>query len=112
MKNRDLRKSLAGAHMNRGLAKQYSAAHGPEAAIADYDPAIDLMEALGADLGTTRTQSPELRNSLAMAYVNRGNVEQDSAARGAYVAIADYDAAIALMEAMRADLGAAWGAKP
>lgn len=40
---------LAGAYVNCGIAKQASRSHGPDAAIADYDAAIALMEALRRD---------------------------------------------------------------
>ena len=45
------RNDLANALMNRGVAKQSAPGHGPAAAIADYDRAIELMQALRDALG-------------------------------------------------------------
>jgi hypothetical protein len=106
----ELRNDLAGANMNRGNARRASRAHGVEAAIADYDAAIALKGELRRDLGATWEAHTELRNDLAGAYVNRGNARQASRTHGIDAAIVDYDAAIALMEALRRDLGAAWEA--
>ncbi|MEX0953634.1 MAG: hypothetical protein WDZ83_00300 [Rhizobiaceae bacterium] len=99
---------LAGAYMNRGAAKNESASHGAELAIADFDSAIEIMKALRADLGEALRQSPEMRNGFANVYMNRGNAKRTSAAFGADAAIADHDAAVELMEELRDDLGEAW----
>ncbi|MBU2531178.1 MAG: hypothetical protein KKB37_00445 [Alphaproteobacteria bacterium] len=108
----DMRNDLAGAYMNRGIARQQSAAHGADAAIEDYDTAIEIKEALRADLGEAWRQAPALRNDLATAYANRGVAKEQSAVHGANAAIKDYDAAIRTREALRADLGEAWRQNP
>jgi tetratricopeptide (TPR) repeat protein len=107
-----LRNHLASAYNNRGAAKQGSAAHGAIAAIADYDKAIELREALRRDLGPDWTNSLQLRNDLATAYMNRGNAKGDIPAHGAAAAIDDFDTAIGLREALRRDLGPAWTNSP
>ena len=99
-----LRDGLARAYMNRGVAKQDAAGHGPGAAIADYDRAIALMEALRQELEPQGKWDQSLRNGLTMAYMNRGVAKQDAAGHGPGAAIADYDRAIALMEALRQEL--------
>ena len=96
------RNVLAAAYMNRGNAKQHAAGHGPGAAIPDYDAAIEVREALRDRL---RSQGEEAwadtyRNDLAAAYMNRGNAKQ-RAGYGPGAAIPDYDAAIAVREALR-----------
>jgi tetratricopeptide (TPR) repeat protein len=59
--------------MNRGNAKQGASEYGPSAAIADYDEAIAIREALRADLEPQGCWEMGLRNDLAVAYMNRGN---------------------------------------
>ena len=100
------RNDLAGAYMNRGNAKRSAPGFGPGAAIADYDRAITLMEALQATLG--EHWPVPWRNGLAGAYVNRGVAKQDAPGFGPGAAIADYDRAITLMEALQATLGDDW----
>src|SRR5208282_3804910 len=71
---------------------------------ADHDAAIAIMErlrdALGADWPVP------WRNDLARAYLTRGNAKQAAPGHRALAAIADYDAAIAIMERLRDELGA------
>jgi tetratricopeptide (TPR) repeat protein len=103
-----LRNNQAGVYMNRGIARFASRTHGVEAAIEDFDRAIELREALRSDLGNGWNEQIELRNDLARAYMNRGNVRRVSRAHGVDAAIADYDTAIELMEALRQGLGRSW----
>jgi tetratricopeptide (TPR) repeat protein len=100
------RNGLANAYMHRGNAKMFVPGCGALAAIADYDAAIVLMEHLRDSLGE-RWPVP-WRNHLAGAYVNRGIAELDAPGHGALAAIADYDAAIAIMEGLREALGKKW----
>ena len=93
------REGLANAYMNRGNAKRSAAGFGPTAAIADYDTAIALREAIRDTL--CERWPPLWRNGLAIAYVNRGNAKNSTPAVGPLMALADYDAAIILMEALR-----------
>ncbi len=97
---------LASAFMNRGVAKQSAPGFGAAAAIADYDRAIALREALRDTMGAD--WPIPWRNDLAGAFVNRGNAKQDTPGFGAAAAIADYDRAVALMETLRDSLGADW----
>jgi tetratricopeptide (TPR) repeat protein len=102
-----LRNDLATVYQNRGLA---CADQGDlSAAIADYDAAIVLMEGirdLARAQGGERGWALPLRNDLASAYQNRGLAGADQGDLAA--AIADYDAAIGLMEGIR-DLARAQG---
>ena len=100
------RNDLAGAFINRGIARQDAPGHGPAAAIADYDRAIELMLALRDALGDDR-QIP-WRNDLANAFMNRGVAKQAAPAHGPAAAIADYDRAIELRQALRDELGDDW----
>ncbi len=100
------RNDLASAYMNRGNAKLSAPGFGPAAAITDFDTSIMLREALRDDLG--EGWLPEWRNDLASAYVSRGNAKADAPGFGSAVAIADYDAAILLKEALRDGLGEGW----
>ncbi|MHB8480941.1 MAG: hypothetical protein ACYDA5_11110, partial [Vulcanimicrobiaceae bacterium] len=100
------RNDLAGAYMNRGVAKRGAPGYGAAAAIADYDLAIALQEELRRAQGAQ--WPPAWRNDLAGAYRNRGNVKQDAPGYGAAAAIADYDLAIALREELRRAPGAQW----
>jgi tetratricopeptide (TPR) repeat protein len=97
-----LQNDLAGALQNRGIAK----VDGGDlaGAIADFDAAIGLMEAIRDAPGAVRPV--RLRNDLAGALQNRGTAKR----RGGDLAgaIADYDAAIGLREAIRDAFGAAW----
>ncbi|MDG4558145.1 MAG: hypothetical protein P9F19_12275, partial [Candidatus Contendobacter sp.] len=99
-----LRNDLAKAYSNRGLAKQDASGHGPGAALSDYDAAIKLMDALRAELEPAGRWEVGLRNALANAYMNCGNAKQDASGHGPGAALNDYDAAIKLMEALRAEL--------
>ena len=65
------RNDLAAAFMNRGIAKQSAPGHGPAAAIADYDRAIELRQALRDALGDD--WPVPWRNDLAAAFMNRGS---------------------------------------
>jgi hypothetical protein len=100
------RNDLAGAYMSRGNAKQDAPGHGAAAAIQDYDAAIAINERLRAELGAD--WPVPWRNDLAKAYINRGNAKPDAPGHGAAAAIQDYDAAIAIMERLRTELGADW----
>ena len=100
------RNDLAAAYMNRGVAKRAAPGHGAVAAIQDYDAAIAIRERLRAELAAD--WPVPWRNDLANAYINRGNAKQDAPGHGAAAAIQDYDAAIAIMERLRTELGADW----
>src|SRR5208283_955498 len=63
------RNDLAGAYVNRGVAKQDAPGHGALAAIADYDAAIAITERLREALGE---YWPAL---CAAAYLNRGSAK-------------------------------------
>ncbi|EGV28158.1 hypothetical protein ThidrDRAFT_3993, partial [Thiorhodococcus drewsii AZ1] len=97
----DLRHALASAYMNRGNTKQSASSHGPAAALDDYDAAIAIAEAVRQRLEPEGRWEIDLRNDLAGAYVNRGNAKQSASGHGPAAAIADYDAAIAIAEAVR-----------
>ena len=92
--------------MNRSVAKQSAPGHGPVAAIADYDRAIELRQALRDALGDD--WPIPWRNGLANAFMNRGNAKQSAPGHGPVAAIADYDRAIELREALRDALGDDW----
>jgi tetratricopeptide (TPR) repeat protein len=97
-----MRSRLATLHSNRGVAHAH---HGAlDAAIADYDAAIGLVESLRTSLGAQ--WPPAMQNDLAAVCSNRGNAHQSRGALDA--AIADYDAAIGHMDAVRMTLGAQW----
>jgi tetratricopeptide (TPR) repeat protein len=98
----DERNRLAASLQDRGLAK---AAGGDLAgAVADYDAAVSLREAI-RDLQGEAWSVP-LRNNLAQVLQNRGLAK----ARGGDLAsaIADYEIAIRLMEGIRDLQGEAW----
>jgi hypothetical protein len=97
---------LALTYMNRGVAKEEAPGHGPAAAIADYDRAIALREALREALGDDWPLP--WRDGLAGAYMNRGNAKRSAPGHGSAVAIADFDRAIALREGLREALGDDW----
>jgi hypothetical protein len=92
------RNDLAAAFMNRGVAKQSAPGHGPAAAIADYDRAIELMQVLRDALGDDWPNP--WRNDLANAFMNRGAAKRFAPGHGPAAAIADYDRAIALWDAL------------
>jgi tetratricopeptide (TPR) repeat protein len=94
---------LAGAYMTRGNARRSAPDFDPGDPIDDYIKAIDLMEALGEALG--KRWPVRWRNDLAIAYINRGNAKQRAPDFHPEAAIADYNAAIAIWEALKADLG-------
>ncbi|EGV27498.1 TPR repeat-containing protein, partial [Thiorhodococcus drewsii AZ1] len=93
--------ALASAYNNRGLAKQSASGHGPAAALADYDAAIAIRETVRQRLEPDGRWEVDLRNDLASAYVNRGLAKQSASSHGPAAALADYDAAIAIREAVR-----------
>ncbi|MFZ1494341.1 MAG: hypothetical protein WAU60_13140 [Candidatus Competibacter denitrificans] len=74
----ELRNDLANAYMNRGNAKQHASEYGPRAAIADYDEAIAIMNALRSELEPQGRWETGLRNALAAAYSNRGTAHYHS----------------------------------
>jgi hypothetical protein len=98
---------LAAAYVNRAVAK--GNAFGPPAAIEDEDAAIRLRESLRDALAAQGLAwPPHYQNDLATAYLNRALTK---AAIWPAAAIADYDAAIGLMEGLRHALaaqGLAW----
>jgi tetratricopeptide (TPR) repeat protein len=94
-------KDLARSLRNRGNVKAYG--DDPAGAIADYDAAIGLMEAIRDELG--EAWPVPMRSDLARSLQNRGIAKQSGGDLAG--AIADYDAAIGLMEAIR-DMGAEW----
>ena len=97
------RNSFAGTYSTRVIAKASAPGWGPAAAVADFDSAIEIREALREALGDNWPNP--WRNDLATVIVNRGVAKQDAPGHGA-AAIADYDRAIALWEALERDLGA------
>ncbi len=76
------------------------------AAIADYNAAIALMKRMRDRMG--EDWPVPWRNSLAGAYVNRGAAKHSAFGFGPGAAIADYDAAVTLMVALRDRLGEGW----
>jgi hypothetical protein len=89
--------------MNRGVAKQDAPGHGLAAAITDFDRAIELRQALRDALGDD--WPVPWRNDLADAFGNRGVAKQSAPGYGPMAAIADYDCAIALWDALERGLG-------
>ena len=102
--NPSLREGFASAYTNRGNAKQSAEDHGPEAAVADYDRAIAIREGLRRTLDPRGAWDPPLRSSLAGAYMNKGNAKTLAGRLGSETAIADYNHAIAIMDALRRTL--------
>ena len=100
----EFRNDLANAYMNRGNAKQSAVGHGPKAAIDDYDVAIKIRESLRSALEPLGQWSPEFRNDLTKAYLNRGIAKESAEGHGPYAAIADYDVAIKFKESLRSKL--------
>jgi hypothetical protein len=92
---------LASAYMNRGTAKQSADGNGPGAAIEDYGQAITIMEALRRALEPKGLWRDDLRNVLALAYMNRGNAKHSADGHGPGAAIEDYGQTIDIMEALR-----------
>ena len=91
---------LARTCMNRGVA--LDELNKLEAALADYDRAIALMEGLREELEPANEWSLDWRNSLASAYTNRGVTRRK--AGDSDLAIEDYGRAIELRETIRAIL--------
>jgi len=87
---------LAGAYMHRGTARASSQHHGPRAAIEDYGKSIALREGLRDNLAPQNRWTPQYRNDLAAAYMNRGNAHLSTQGYGQVSAIKDYDKAIAI----------------
>jgi tetratricopeptide (TPR) repeat protein len=98
--NPEYRNDLASAYMNRGNAQQGVA--DLNAAIQDYGTAIEIMEGLRVQLQPQGQWIPEYRHILAKAFMNRGVARQGVPDLNA--AIQDYDAAIAIMDGLRANL--------
>jgi hypothetical protein len=96
----EYRNDLAAAYVNRGVAQQ--GVPDLNAAIKDYDAAIEIMDGLGARLEPQGQWNPQYRNDLAAAYTNRGLARQDISDLNA--AIQDHGAAIEMMEGLRQDL--------
>jgi hypothetical protein len=65
-------------------------------------------EQLGGIDASAPSGKGAIENDLANAYMNRGVAKRSAPGYGAAAAIADYDRAIALMEELRAGLGADW----
>ena len=100
------RNDLATAYSNRGVAKRSSIKFGPEAAIADYNKAVALMEELRDDLGAEWPQ--KWCNELAGVYMNRGNAKELVSGYEVVSWIEDHNSAIALREKLRTETGSAW----
>jgi len=96
------RTNLASSLQNRGTAKAHAGDLG--GAIADYDAALGLMQAIRGELG--EAWPIPMQNELAGLLQNRGTAKAHAGDLGG--AIADFDSAIALREAIRAKLGEAW----
>jgi tetratricopeptide (TPR) repeat protein len=96
--------ALAITYMNRGSAHKDQGVLVD--AIADFNRAIDLREALRERLG--EGWSAPLQNDLARAYMNRGEAYRNQWAL--VEAIADFNRAIDLGEGLRGQLGEAWSA--
>lgn len=86
---------LAGACVQRGIAKQDVPWHGTPA-IGDFDLAIALREELRSRMG--EAWPPEWRNDLAVSYQTRGAAKRSTPGYGVATAVSDDDQAIALME--------------
>ena len=97
------RNDLANAYVNRGNAKQAAPGNGALPAIADYDAALAIMEALRQTLG--QEWPLPWRNDLAKAYTNRGNAKQAAPGHGVLAAIADHYAAREIKKGLREGLG-------
>ena len=97
------RDGLAAAFMARGFCKRRAPGHGPLAAIEDYDRGIRTWSALVEALG--EKCSPAWRNSLATAFITRGDAKQDASGYGPLAAIEDYDKAILIRSTLVETLG-------
>lgn len=96
------RNVLAGSYATRGVAKLGTPGHGAAGALVDQTRAIELFEALSLEMGA---QFPGTwRNSLALAYMNRGTAKYNAPGYGAVAAIADQTNAIGMLEALRTDM--------
>ncbi len=98
----DAMNNLARTYVNRGNARR--AGQDLSGALADYEQAIELMEALRRQLG--KDWPSQWANDLARVYSNRGLARRDG---GDLAGVwADYDAALALREDLRRRLGGDW----
>jgi tetratricopeptide (TPR) repeat protein len=89
--------SLAAAYMNRGVAYRNQGRY--KEAVQDYADAIELREEIRKNLEPSSEWPPQMTNSLAAAYMNRGNVFSN---QGRYKeAVEDYADAIELRETLR-----------
>jgi hypothetical protein len=94
--------ALAGAYMNRAVAKQQ--AIGPAEAIPDYDAAISLRAGLRDALRAEGLAwPPQFQNDLAKAYMNRAVAKAE--AIGPAAAIPDLNVTLQLMENLRRQVG-------
>ena len=92
--------NLSAAHRNRGLVLYDLGQH--QKALDDYDSAIELLTVLRADLEPKGKWPPEWQYNLARAHRNRGDVLKDIFQHPR--ALDDYNTAIELSVALRADL--------
>ncbi len=97
------RHDLAGTYMNPGQRQATRTRFGSVAGIADYGRGNSVDG--GAARRAGRGLAGAMRNDLATAYVNRGVAKRDAPGFGPGAAIADCDAAVALIEALRDRLG-------
>jgi hypothetical protein len=94
---------LAMGYLNRGIAKTHLTTFGTDAAVADYDRALDLMQSF-RDM--QQGWSTDWRETTALIYSARGRVQ--SPCRSASERFLDLDRAIAIREALRDECGDAW----
>jgi|GEM_PF-4312856 tetratricopeptide (TPR) repeat protein len=101
-----LRNTLAGAYSNRGVA--LAGAGDLAAAVADHEVAIAIREGIRDALEPKDKWTPELRNDLASAHMNRGVALQGTANLAS--AVAEHGSAISIREGIRNSLGplSAW----
>jgi tetratricopeptide (TPR) repeat protein len=100
-----LQNELAGSMQDRGIAKVRGRDHA--GAIADFNAAIELRLAIRDALG--KNWPAVFQSDLAESLTNRGYAKAH-ASNHADDAIADSDAAIGLMQAMRNSMGQTWPA--